>query len=298
MRTYFEKLGYSTKSTERSVQEIKAYQVWCKENDIESDYAEYTDVLKYIQSLQEHRGLKQITISKYILSIKHYYKHLIQENIREQNPIQHLEIKGVKRQAYHSIFTTEELEMLYFNFQVTQQNIDNRDICSQRNKAMLGFFIFQGIDSSTIKKLQLQDVDLRKGIVNLPQTRKSNARTLKLDSVQIMDLMLYITSARNELIRQTEKYTDDLFLSLGSKQDLQNVLAKLSKKLKKQDRKFTGFNQIRASRITNWIQTENLREAQHRAGHKYVSSTEKYKVHDIDSLAMVIEKFHPMKNIE
>ncbi len=107
---------------------------------------------------------------------------------------------------------------------------------------------------------------------------------------------MYTTTARNELIRQTEKYTDDLFLSLGSKPDLQNVLAKLSKKLKKQDRKFTGFNQIRASRITYWIQTENLREAQYRAGHKYISSTEKYKVHDIESLAMAIEKFHPMND--
>ncbi len=294
MKTYFEKHGYSAKSTERSMGEIKAYQVWCKENDIENEYAQYTDVLRYIQNLQESRGLKQITISKYILSIKHYYKYLIQENVREQNPIQHLEIKGVKRQVYHSIFIAEELEMLYLNFQVTEQKGDNRDICSQRNKAMLGFFIFQGIDSATIKKLQIQDIDLRKGIVNLPQTRKSNSRTLKLDSVQIMDLIQYTTTARNELIRQTEKYTDDLFLSLGSKQDLQNVLAKLSKKLKKQDRKFTGFNQIRASRITNWIQTENLREAQHRAGHKYLSSTEKYKVHDIESLAMAIEKFHPM----
>ena len=293
---YFETLAYSIKSAKRSIQEIKAYQVWCKENEIQCEYAEYTDVLKYIQSLQEQRGLKQITISKYVLSIKHYYRYLIQERIIEQNPIQHLEIKGVKRQAYHSIFTTEELEMLYFNFQVTQQKIDNRDICSQRNKAMLGFFIFQGIDSATIKKLQIGDVDLHKGIVNVPQTRKSNARMLKLDSVQIMDLMMYVTSARNELIRQTEKYTEDLFLSLGSKQDLQNVLVKLSKKLKKQDRKFTGFNQIRASRITNWIQTENLREAQHRAGHKYVSSTEKYKVHDIESLAMAIEKFHPMND--
>ncbi|MGB0870935.1 MAG: tyrosine-type recombinase/integrase [Flavobacteriales bacterium] len=301
--SYFEALGYSIKSVKRSIGEIEAYIHWCNKNEIQSEYVQYTDILKYIQYLQEERGLKQITISKYVLSIKHYYRYLIGEHIIEQNPIQHLEIKGVKKQAYHSIFTSEELELLYLNFPLSNQaqnlnsnnkNIDKIHLCSRRNKAMLGFFIFQGVDSATIKKLQIGDVDLRKGIVKLPQTRKSNARTLKLDSVQILELMEYISIIRNELIRQTEKYTGDLFISLGSKPDLQNVLSKLSKKLKKQDRKFTGFNQIRASRITNWIQTENLREAQYRAGHKYLSSTEKYKVHDIESLALVIERFHPL----
>lgn len=298
---YFETLAYSIKSAKRSIGEIEAYIQWCNENELQSEYARYTEILKYIQHLQEERGLKQITISKYMLSIKHYYRYLIQEHIIEQNPIQYLEIKGVKRQAYHSIFTNEELELLYLNFPLSKQdqNLNNKSIdktylCSRRNKAMLGFFIFQGVNSAMIKKLQIGDVDLRKGIVKLPQTRKSNVRTLKLDSVQIMDLMEYITTIRNELIRQTEKYTDDLFISLGSKPDLQNVLSKLSKKLKKQDQKFTGFNQIRASRITYWIQTENLREAQYRAGHKYLSSTEKYKVHDIESLALAIEKFHPL----
>jgi integrase/recombinase XerD len=37
-----------------------------------------------------------------------------------------------------------------------------------------------------------------------------------------------------------------------------------------------------------------LREAQHRSGHRYVSSTEAYLVNDLEGLAEDVAKFHPI----
>ena len=51
---------------------------------------------------------------------------------------------------------------------------------------------------------------------------------------------------------------------------------------------------LRASVITYWIKTLNLRETQHRAGHRYVSSTEAYLINDLEGLVEDVARFHPI----
>jgi integrase/recombinase XerD len=53
--------------------------------------------------------------------------------------------------------------------------------------------------------------------------------------------------------------------------------------------------QIRASVITNWLKHYNLREVQYMAGHKYVSSTERYRTDNLEDLQKELEKYHPLK---
>ncbi len=71
-------------------------------------------------------------------------------------------------------------------------------------------------------------------------------------------------------------------------------LQKWATKLRKLYPKFTDFKQIRASIITYWIQTEGLRKAQYKAGHRYISSTENYLSNDLESLKDDISQFHPL----
>jgi len=52
--------------------------------------------------------------------------------------------------------------------------------------------------------------------------------------------------------------------------------------------------QIRARVITWWLKNYNLRQVQYMAGHKYVSSTERYQLNNLDRLQKKIEKYHPL----
>jgi len=52
--------------------------------------------------------------------------------------------------------------------------------------------------------------------------------------------------------------------------------------------------QIRASVITHWLKNHNLRQVQYMAGHKHVSSTERYQLNNLDNLHSKLEKFHPL----
>jgi integrase/recombinase XerD len=58
----------------------------------------------------------------------------------------------------------------------------------------------------------------------------------------------------------------------------------------------TNAGKIRQSVITYWLKTMNLRQVQYMAGHKRVSSTERYLGNNLESLKDKLEKCHPLNN--
>ena len=64
--------------------------------------------------------------------------------------------------------------------------------------------------------------------------------------------------------------------------------------LKKLNHKVKNAKQIRASVITHWLSQYNIREVQYMAGHRYISSTERYLQDDLESLHDYIESLHPI----
>jgi hypothetical protein len=91
-----------------------------------------------------------------------------------------------------------------------------------------------------------------------------------------------------------------LFLSLPAlgKKKMYNdmsegVFTQLAAQIRTIDRQFINFQQVRASIITFWLKTHGLRKAQYMAGHKHVTSTEKYVSNNLDGLTDDINKLHP-----
>jgi integrase/recombinase XerD len=65
------------------------------------------------------------------------------------------------------------------------------------------------------------------------------------------------------------------------------------KELKKINNTFINLKQIRTSVIVNWLKQYNLRKVQYLAGHRYISSTERYQQDDLESLHKTINIYHP-----
>jgi len=59
--------------------------------------------------------------------------------------------------------------------------------------------------------------------------------------------------------------------------------------------KLKSLHQIKASVLSCWLKQFNLREVQCKAGHRYVSSTERYQQNNIDDLKNEVRNFHPLK---
>jgi integrase/recombinase XerD len=119
--------------------------------------------------------------------------------------------------------------------------------------------------------------------IHVKERRKTNGRTLPLQAMQIGILYEYLHATRGQ-------FKEDNEFLINSNPELQ----KLSTALKKIYPKFTDFSQLRSSIITYWIQTEGLRKAQYKAGHRYISSTEEYLWGDLESLKSDINTFHPL----
>ena len=137
---------------------------------------------------------------------------------------------------------------------------------------------------------------LREGKIFIAGTRRSNERTLKLESHQVLDIMEYTLQVRQEILKlkNNNSHSNSLFISTGSSNEFRSIISKLIKNIQNQNSKITSVKQIRTSVITNWLKIYNLRQVQHMAGHRYVSSTEAYFINDLDDLQEEISKYHPI----
>ena len=160
-----------------------------------------------------------------------------------------LNIRGAKRKQVRELLTSEELEFLcddYYN-----QHEDRL-----KEYLVLCFTAFQALRIAEINRISLDDIDLRKGTIKMPSSKKIRARTLVLQPAQIGSLMLFLKD--NDSFKICNNRKDTLF-----------------RILRKSDRKFQDFKQVRSSVITVWIKKYGLRKAQYLSGHKYIGSNRK-----------------------
>ncbi|MFK5982080.1 MAG: tyrosine-type recombinase/integrase [Flavobacteriaceae bacterium] len=287
-KKYLLQKGYSSQTIKSFEVVIKKYLKWLEKENVEDISASYNDILHYIQSLR--KTVKQRTIQSETNSIKHYYNYLKELDLVKENPTLNVQIKGVKRRLLYNILNKQELEKLYNDF----KNIETESLAKKRNEIIVSLLIYQGLNSTELGKLTTQDLKLREGKIFINGTRRSNERTLKLESHQILDFMEYQLKTRAEILQNTNKETDLLFTSFGVSTKFNNIISKLVPQLKKLNKKVKSVHQIRTSVITHWLKLYNLREVQYFAGHRYVSSTEAYLINDLDDLKDEIEKYHPI----
>lgn len=287
-KKYLLQKGYSLQTIKSFEVVVTKYLKWLKKENIEDVSASYNDVVCYIQKLRN--TVKQRTIQSETNSIKHYYNYLKELDLVKENPTLNIAVKGVKRKILYNTLNKQELEKLYNDY----RNIESDSLAKKRNEIIVSLLVYQGLNSTELGRLTTADLKLREGKIFINGTRRSNERTLKLESHQILDFMEYQLKTRADILAETGKETDLLFTSFGRSIKFNNIISKLLPQLKKLNKKVKSVHQIRTSVIVHWLKMYNLREVQYMAGHRYVSSTEAYLINDLDDLQEEIEKYHPI----
>ncbi len=298
-KDYLRKKQYSETTINGYFAEVCRFLNYCESERIEAEQAEVRDILGYVQHLKD-KGNKQRSIQAQIGCLKHFYQWQIARGMRVDNPARSIKIKGVKRSKLYDILSVSELDELYQNFEVkpieTNQNWELAShLAAKRNKQMVGMMVYQGLSVAEFNRLKTEDVNVREGKLYVRGSKRSNARNMNLHAHQIIDLLEYSLQTREQLLELTDKETDLFFVSTGSSETLNNAMQKLLQKLKASNPKINSAKQIRVSVITKWLKNHNLRQVQYMAGHRYVSSTEKYLVNDWEQLKDEITKYHPLR---
>mgnify|MGYP000085042467 FL=1 len=268
------------------------------------------DILNYLSYLKTTKKLQSISRNNALISLRHYFDYLQKQNEVATNPTTLIKLRGLNKRKLKHIYNLEELTQLadnYYQLEVkkAEENLilkanrnttKNSYLAQLRNYNILQLFINQGLNTREVLELQTEDIQLHKAIIQIPKgSQRGNARNLPLHATQIGSLIQYINEIRPQLAKNKE--SNLLFLPTKQNQkpakNVATALKKLSASLKKIDREFSNFAQLRASVITYWIKTYGLRKAQYLAGHKSIVSTEEYLPNLIEDLAEDITKFNP-----
>lgn len=296
---------YSPATIATTIRIMKLFEAWAvTENIFELSEICYQDAMMFMQYSSKN-GASQKAIANYLLHIRKFYQFLISEGAIKENPVAHIKVQGIKRKVYHDILNDEELQKLYHEYPKTislpspgerkggfppqEKNILSR----KRNKVILSLLIYQGLRVEEVAALRLQDLQLREGKIIIHSQRRTAARTMKLESHQVYELMDYVHETRKEFLQENNQ-TDRLFLQRDEGKNFYGITQMMLSHLRKINSRIKNFEQIRASVITQWLKQYDLRKVQYLAGHKYVSSTEEYKANVIDELQGDITKFHPL----
>lgn len=290
-RNYLQKENY-TESTIKSYENgAEIFIKWCKRNHTTPDLIDYKTFLKFIKYLQRKATTKK-TIKHKIGTLKIYFKYLLSENYRVDNPIENINIKGVKRTINYNLLEADELEDLYYSYETENIKDSYHRLTAKRNKIIVGLLVYQGLNTSELIKLETEDLQLYKGKIYIKSGVRSNSRTLELKSWQVIEFLEYIKEIREEILKRKSLETNKIFIPNNAR--LGNTVLAIIKKLKKTNYKVKNIHQIRASVITNWLKQYNLRQVQVLAGHRYISSTERYLQDDLESLHEIVNNFHPI----
>ncbi len=258
---------------------------WLKKEQIEVEQVRYQDILLFMKYCQKQ--VSQRTIQLYLNVIRHFYDHQIEEERIEVNPVTGIKVQGVKRKALYHIFQPHELHTIYNSYQ-------DESLKGKRNKVMLSLLVYQGVKTEELIKMEVRDVKLKEGKVEIPGGNKSDRRLLPLESHQVLEFYDYVNNTRKEILAKSDRKTDKLFVSIEGGDSMNSCMTRLMFWVRRKNKLVVNAKQLRASVIVKWLRIYNLRKVQYMAGHRYISSTEGYQQSEMEGLTEEVNKFHPL----
>jgi integrase/recombinase XerD len=260
--------------------------------------AKYSTILDYIAHLRDRPNVKTHTIQRVVSALKKYYDYLIESEQRTSHPCQDFQLrdKSPRSVQIQDLFTPQELQSL-------MHRTERYALLKRRNTLIMSLLVHQALTAAEIVNLHLNDVDLDRATLNIRQNNQNEGRILDLKATQISLLYGYINEDRpqlggkenpclilSKLVKEENMERSDIPHTCGT-EGVQYLVSTFQPFF---NRKLTPTT-IRQSVIANRLKAgEDLRHVQIFAGHRRISSTERYKVSGIDALKNAIQKHHPL----
>jgi len=256
--------------------------------------ATYQDIINYINTQRKKQNPS--SINRILQSIKKYYNYLVDSELREDNPAQFINLKDTKRRnnsVQKRLLSSTEIEQLWQHFLSKKYRYN---ILRNRNLSMISLLLFQGLRGGEVRRLSIENINLEQTQIYIPKSHDSSARTLALEPCQILPLYEYLNQDRIELLKG-ERKEKALFISKLGRADNGETLHYLIESNRHIIKgKTINPKTIRMSVLAEQFKKgKSLQEVQYFAGHRYPSSTERYKSNHLQALQQGILKHHPLK---
>jgi site-specific recombinase XerD len=249
----------------------------------------YRDVINFMSEKVAQTENKS-AIAVELAAIKRYYDFLLETGVRQDHPCRSLNFKGTSRNrnvVHVDLFSSEELEKLL-------EREERYAALKLKNQALVSLLIYQGLIAQEIANMKTHHVDLDAGLIYVKESRMSSRRHLPILPRQYRILERYLRESRGELISVE---TDALLVGkLGTPITVDDIHYIISTyKPLFPDRNITPMI-IRQSVIANWLNEASLalEQVQIMAGHRWISTTLKYRQSNHEQHRELINRWHPL----
>lgn len=274
-----EKYPYSEKTLQEKGKHIENWKKICIQGQ-ELEKLSARELLSLLE--QQKHQYKPQSLNNQLKTLEQYYNYLKEAKNREDHPLRNFRIKTDKKLFSPVLLNREELDKLYS----TYSQYPGFEKYYLRNKIILGLLIYQGAESSNLRTLRIEDIDLSRATIVLRSTgSRYTLRELPLEGIQIASLQEYLQTKKKSLGLLFSPKKDFSNLYRGYRAHITKTLEKLSGQV--------SIKLLRYSRIALWKKQYNLREVQYKAGYRSIVSLEKYNQEELEQLQQSIKKYHP-----
>lgn len=256
--------------------------------------ATYNDVLSYIEHLRKNYDLHPKTLMHCLYGVKIYFNYLLQTKQRTDHPCSTLYLKDKidKQIQVDNLYSTETLEAFYESY-----TLKRKTQLFKRNQIIMGLLTYQALTTREVVSLQLQDIDLEKGLIHIKGHYNQQTRKLKLEAKQVLLFLNYLQNDRKKLLKYNKQNPDEkaFLLSQYGEILLPHGINRIINDNRTPSEKIQPIR-IRQSVIANLLKKENdTRVVQVFAGHSKASTTVQYKRSELELLQAAVNQFHPLR---
>ncbi len=235
-------------------------------------------------------GLHHRTLSRYISTLRAFYRFLIGENAVRHDPTVHISNPKTALNPPEYL-TLEEVELLL-------NMPDSSAVLGCRDRAILELMYSCGLRVSEVCDLTMQSVHLdERFLLVFGKGRKE--RIVPFGERLHAFLTVYVDWSRGEILKG--RLSDRLFLNFRGEELSRKGLWKILKRYAAQSgiKKNIKPHILRHSFATHLIQNgADLRFVQELLGHADISTTQIYTHLDRGTLVDFHKKYHPLENME
>ena len=279
--------NFSDNTLDAYIRDIKKFSLYAEKNleNSKPKAITYEDLQEYL-ILQSKQKISERTQARWISSIKSFFKYLLEEEIRDDNPATLLE--GPKLGLYlPDTLSVEDVERI-------TKNINLSTDLGVRNQCMIEVLYGCGLRVSELIKLKISDINFKEGFLKV-EGKGQKVRYVPLAKYTSHLIKNYIENVRiNNKINK--KYEENLFLnSRGSSMSRVIVFIIIKELAEKAGiRKNISPHTFRHSFATHMLQNgADLRFIQEMLGHSSITTTEIYTHLNTEELRDTILKYHP-----
>lgn len=267
------------------LRDVGQFLSYCKINSIKRITKVDSNVIGKFYEYLYSIGKSQATVSRVSASLRCFYTYLIKASVVSETPVLKLKTSTAEKKLPEILSSKEVLNLL--------SQPSGSDYKSIRDKAMLELLYATGIKVSELIELNVSEVNLQIGFLNLKTSK--NERVIPIYPAAVNTLQTYILNVRPALINNANE--TKLFTNMSgeplSRQGFWKIVKFYANKanIKKDITPHTLRHSFAAHLLENGATLKDIKDM---LGHADISTTQVYAHIMKSKYIQDYSKFHPL----